>query len=133
MQTKNSELAGLLGMAPCQEQITAELVNVLMKLLTSNVFLAYKNVSRESDFKHELNLDGQLDFEFGKPLDRNKLQNIRAAIGIWNSMDMIYRLTVLDAFATLYLGALSGYSPLEKTIIFCQIFINDFVEILSSN
>lgn len=132
MQTNISNYSPFSDAAICAEQITTELIRILKKLLVSKVYLTYKTSYGESDNKHELNLEGQLEFIFGKPLDRNSVSSIRAASNIWNELELINRLTVLDAFSTLYHEALINYDPVEKTILFCQIFINDFVSIITS-
>lgn len=133
MQTKISQQTNLTGISLCQEQITSELIDALRKLMVSKIFLTYRTKTPGNPIRHELNLEGQLNFQFDKPLDKNEVQNIRIAIDTWNHMELIYRLTVLDAYSVLFYEALSDYSSAERTILFCQIFINDFVGIITSN
>jgi hypothetical protein len=120
------------GHVICAERLTSDLVQSLKKLLASRVYLTYKTSYRNSDFKHELNIEGQLEFIFGKPPGQDDIRNIRNASNVWNELELINRLIVLDAFATLYHDVLTNYNPVEKTILFCQIFINDFVSIITS-
>ncbi|MDP9077686.1 MAG: hypothetical protein M3O71_09715 [Bacteroidota bacterium] len=133
MQTKILKSGGFLVNAIQSDRITSELILQLKKLLASSVYLTYKTSYAGSDFRHELNLGGQLEFIFGRPSDANAVKNIRLASNIWNNMELINRLTVLDAYAVLYNEALATYSPVEKTILFCQIFINDFVAVITSH
>lgn len=85
------------------------------------------------DVRHELNIEGQLDFHFQQPMDQNRIKAIRQASDAWNSLELINRLTVLDAYATLFREVLTDYDPVEKTILFCQIFVNDFVGVITSH
>lgn len=131
MQVKTSKSGDISETVIHSEQITIALIQQLKKLLANNVYLTYKTSYTNNEFRHELNLDGQLEFIFGKPLDRTSVQNIRLARDVWNNMELINRLAVLDSFSTLYHEALTGYNSMEKTILFCQIFINDFVSIIA--
>ena len=130
MQTKILKLNSIMDTAIQSERITSDLISTLKKLLASKVYLTYRTSYVNNDFRHELNLEGQLEFIFGKPLDKNSVKKIRIASKIWNDMDLMSRLTVLDAFSVIYNEVLSTYSSVEKTILFCQIFINDFVTII---
>ena len=112
------------------EKLTAALIQRLKKLLDSHVYLTYRTRYAVNDYQHELNMEGQLDFYFSTPPDDRTVADIRAASEAWNKMELINRLIVLDAFSVLYADALADYSATEKTVLFCQIFINDFTGII---
>lgn len=133
MQTKISSQPNFTGITLHQEQITSELIKSLRNLLLSKAYLTYLKPRKVLDFTHELNIEGQLNFHFGRSINKNETQNIRTAILSWNQMGLIYRLTVLDAFSTLYHEAMSEYSSDERTVLFCRIFLTDFVDIITSN
>ena len=116
----------------CQEQLVMTLIQTLKNLLVTNQFLTYKTNYSDGDIKHELNIDGQLDFHFRRPLNENMIQAVKHASNTWNDLTLINRLTVLDAYATLFQETLSNYNPVQKTILFCQIFVNDFADVITS-
>lgn len=132
METKTHSIKGLSSTPICPEQLTSDLIMALKRLLESNVYLSYKTTYCDPDYRHEINIEGQLATHFTKAMDRNVIDNIRQASNIWNSLELIYRLTVLDAFSALFYEALVNHSPVEKTILFCHIFVNDFVQVITS-
>ncbi|MGF7036801.1 hypothetical protein [Mucilaginibacter lappiensis] len=133
MPTKTQSFHNAPGTNFCPDQLTMELIQTLKRLLITNQYLTYKTAYNTKDVRHELNIEGQLDFHFHQPIDKNRIHAIRQASDAWNSLELIYRLTVLDAYATLFREVLNDYDPVEKTILFCQIFVNDFVGVITSH
>jgi hypothetical protein len=116
----------------CPDQLTVHLIQRLKMVLSSGSYTTYLNQANERAVKHELNIEGQLKFFCEGILDPNRINTIRQASKTWNGLELAYRLTVLDAFATLFYERLKKYNAAQRTIIFCQIFIRDLVDVLTS-
>lgn len=117
----------------CSDQITKDLIQRLKTVMSSGLYCNYLHLAGVNGIRHELNIEGQLAFFCETFPDINRLKAIRQASETWNNLDLIYRLTVLDAFSTVFYDRLQQYNPTERTIIFCQIFINDLVDVLTSH
>lgn len=113
------------------EQIKRELILTLKKTAANRSHLRYPQIADKA-ITPDLNLEGQLDFFFNCQADENNINNIGAACETWNGLGLVDRLTVLDAYRVIYENLLQEYSAAVRTIIFCQLFLHEFVPILTS-
>lgn len=117
----------------CPEQLTGQLIQKLKTVLATGQFDKGAMLKQEGDPGHQLNLQGQLEFFFEKIIDPARVKTVRQASDTWNSLPVIYRLTVLDAYSALFYESLLHFNAVERTVIFCQIFIHDLVDVLTSH
>ena len=111
--------------------INKEMIYILKVLKKDKSYLQY-GLTNSSGFKFNLNLEGQLQFRLNKEYDENLRNNIKSAYQIWNEFPLLDRLLILDAFRTIFQENLAEFSAAERTVLFCQIFINEFVPLLTS-
>lgn len=116
----------------CPDQLTLHLIRRLKMVLSEGRYANYLDQVCENRIKHVLTIEGQLEFSCDEMADINRIKAIRQATKTWNKLELVYRLTVLDAFATLFYERLQNYSAVERTVIFCRIFIQDLVDVLTS-
>jgi hypothetical protein len=63
--------------------------------------------------------------------DKQKFERLQTSIDTWFWMYPDDRMSIIQGFLFLFSDYMSDFSAAQKNMIFCSIFINEFIEILS--
>ena len=113
------------------DQIKKELIITLQTVVFLKSFKNYRKRSNPQAVPI-FDLEGKLAFDFKSGMTGNQLYNIKIASEKWNNLPKLDRLTVLDAYCILFKDELTDYNTVNKTLLFCEIFLHEFVGLLSS-